>query len=342
MFVASPKANPTDFSAKRQAPSAKRQAPSAKRQAPSAKRTLFLTDYFYPLISRLLGLLLLAASLLKAYQRAGLFLLAPRSPERWLYAGTIALEMLLGLWLLIGFQAELTRWIAQTCFAIFLGVSLAKGVAGEASCGCFGAVSVNPWITAGIDGLAVLVLHLARPADRSNRILSMRPKHRLAFGLLGLVILGSGAWWVVGAQATRLNNKDEVPGSMIVLDPQDWIGRRLPLLSQIDSGEQLSFGDWLIVLYRSDCQSCHEQLPLLFTALRRIHLGSERRTLVALVEVPSNSLRPSFLGNERPDAWVKLPAGPQWIVQTPLFLRVQDGNVREAAFTVDAALRLVK
>jgi hypothetical protein len=273
-----------------------------------------------------------------------LFLLAPLSRERWLSAGAIALEMSLGLWLLIGFHPRLARWIAGTCFAIFLGVSAAKGLAGEASCGCFGVISVNPWITAGIDGLAVLALLLARPTDRSDPIVYLRQIQRLVFGLLGLLILGSGAWWIVGAQAARLNDADELPepGSKIVIDPQDWIGRRLPLLSHIDIGERLQSGDWVMVLYRRDCQSCHEQLPLLFPALRRIPLSGERRTSVALVEVPFNSLRSYFLGNERPDAWVKLPAGPQWIVQTPLFLRVQDGIVRGAAHTAEAALHLVK
>ncbi|SRR5579875_1719375 len=303
-----------------------------------------ITDYCYPLVSRLLSLLLLTTSLLKAHQQVALFLLAPRSPERWLSAGVVALEMSFGLWLLIGFHPRLTRWIAGTCFAIFLVVSLAKGLAGEASCGCFGAVSMNPWITAGIDGLAVLALLLARPADRSSSLVYPRRKQRLAFGLLGLLILGSGAWWIVDAQAARLDDTGELPGPglMIVIDPQDWIGRRLPLLPHIDIGERLQSGDWLIVLYRRDCQPCHEQLPLLFTALRRIPLGDERKALIALVEVPSNSLHSSFLGNERPDAWVKLPTGPQWIVQTPLFLRLQDGVVRGVAHTAEAALRLGK
>lgn len=322
MFAASLKTRPTEASAKRQA-------------------RAVIADYCYPLVSQLLGSLLLAASLLKAHQQRTLFLLAPRSPERWLSSGAIALEMSLGLWLLSGFHPRWSRWIAAMCFAIFLSVSLAKGLAGEASCGCFGEVSVNPWITAGIDGLAVLTLLLARLADRFSPFAYLGRKHRLAFGLLSLLILGSVAWWIVGAQGSRLNDTDETPrlGSMIVIDPQEWIGRRLPLLSHIDNAEQLQSGSWLMVLYRRDCQSCHEQLPLLFTALRRIPLGGEHRTLVALIEVPSNSLRSSFLGNEKPDALMKLPTGPQWIVQTPLFLRVQNGIVCGAAHTAEEALR---
>jgi len=38
-----------------------------------------------------------------------------------------------------------------TCFSVFCGVTLYKGLAGATSCGCFGQLSVNPWYTLAAD-----------------------------------------------------------------------------------------------------------------------------------------------------------------------------------------------
>lgn len=77
-------------------------------------------------------------------------------------ASSIALvlgEYLLGLWLISGFQPTASRRCSLVVFGGFACVSLAKGLAGENNCACFGEVTVSPWITCAIDVIAFATLH---------------------------------------------------------------------------------------------------------------------------------------------------------------------------------------
>jgi hypothetical protein len=59
----------------------------------------------------------------------------------------IPLEFALGVWLICGLFRK-AAWIAGTlCYLGFIGVTLTKAVTGAESCGCFGQIHVNPWIT---------------------------------------------------------------------------------------------------------------------------------------------------------------------------------------------------
>ncbi len=59
-----------------------------------------------------------------------------------------------GLSLIFGLRAD-RAWGALVCFVVFAGVATVKALAGAESCGCFGAIAVNPWYTAGFDWIAV-------------------------------------------------------------------------------------------------------------------------------------------------------------------------------------------
>ena len=75
----------------------------------------------------------------------------------------VAFEIFLGVWLISG-KAPLGAWLAAlVAFTVFAGVSLYQGVIGQASCGCFGKLSVNPWYTFGVDVAALVALGFARP-----------------------------------------------------------------------------------------------------------------------------------------------------------------------------------
>ena len=75
----------------------------------------------------------------------------------------VLFEVLLGVWLLTG-KYQLAAWLTVlVAFVGFTAVSFYQGWIGQASCGCFGKVTVNPWITFGIDLVAVTALLLARP-----------------------------------------------------------------------------------------------------------------------------------------------------------------------------------
>jgi hypothetical protein len=59
----------------------------------------------------------------------------------------VEFELFLGLWLVSGLHVRQARDLALVCFFAFAGVSLYQALAGAASCGRFGKVSVNPWCT---------------------------------------------------------------------------------------------------------------------------------------------------------------------------------------------------
>jgi hypothetical protein len=64
---------------------------------------------------------------------------------------SIELEITLGVWLLSGwFQRG--AWLgALGFFGVLAGVSLYLALIGQRSCGCFGRVPVNPWLTFTLD-----------------------------------------------------------------------------------------------------------------------------------------------------------------------------------------------
>jgi hypothetical protein len=111
-----------------------------------------------------LGALLLVAAWLKIYG----FAAAPIAHTGVFSAPSvqflvIALEVLLGLWLLSS-KEQIGAWlVALIAFLAFSGASSYQGWIGQASCDCFGTVRVSPWYAFGVDLAAVGALVLARP-----------------------------------------------------------------------------------------------------------------------------------------------------------------------------------
>ena len=147
----------------------------------------------YSLVSRSLGILLLAAAGLKLnglavdpVGRMGLFTLPA------FQIAVVEFEIFLAVWLLWGRQ-PLGSWAtALGVFTVFAGVSAYQGWIGRASCGCFGQLSVSPWYAFGIDDTVLLALILARPdlesLRRQPRLLMMSALPS-AYGLIGAFAL---------------------------------------------------------------------------------------------------------------------------------------------------------
>jgi hypothetical protein len=93
----------------------------------------------------------------------------------------VELELALGLWLLSGLFPKVAWLASLACFSFFSSITLYKGLTGAASCGCFGSVHVNPWITLlAIDLPAVVALSVFRPRSVWPRriLLRVRLWHR--------------------------------------------------------------------------------------------------------------------------------------------------------------------
>lgn len=119
----------------------------------------------YDAVRIVLGLVLLTAAALKGHQLAtdpvaetSLF------SSRWFLIGVVEFELFFGLCLLAGLCPRWTWRAALVCFTGFACISLYKAVSGEASCGCFGKVPVDPWHTFLLDLAAVIALSRWRPA----------------------------------------------------------------------------------------------------------------------------------------------------------------------------------
>jgi hypothetical protein len=108
----------------------------------------------------------------------------------------IPLEFALGVWLVCGLFRK-AAWVAGTlAYLGFIGVTLIKAVTGAESCGCFGQIHVNPWITLFvIDIPFFLLLAICRP--KGYKLLPPWPNMfyllAVAVPTIGLMVLAAPA-----------------------------------------------------------------------------------------------------------------------------------------------------
>jgi hypothetical protein len=117
---------------------------------------------FGAIAMRGLGVLLLVAAALKLYSLAvepvggvGFF------SEPWVQTLIVEWEILLGTWLVWGVNRALAWLAANVTFVCFAAVSLWQGWIGQVSCGCFGAISVSPWVALSSDVVGLVFLAFA-------------------------------------------------------------------------------------------------------------------------------------------------------------------------------------
>lgn len=121
------------------------------------------------MILRILGCLLLVAATLKilgmAVEPVGA---AGWFSQPWVQTVVVEWEIILGLWLLWGQHRGAALFAVTATFLTFAFVSFRQGWIGQTSCGCFGAIRVNPWLAFGIDIAALALLAtVGRKAVRS-------------------------------------------------------------------------------------------------------------------------------------------------------------------------------
>jgi hypothetical protein len=150
-----------------------------------------------------------------------------------------AVELLVAVAILLDRRRLRAWWLAVVLFVVFAAVSGAKAISGAPDCGCFGRVTVSPWLTLAID-LSVLAALMAFCGWRHTRYVS------LILVSLGIFALTTGAGDLWGRDDSSL------------IDPNKWIGQRLPLLDQIDIGDLLLDGRWTVLFYRHGCPACRD------------------------------------------------------------------------------------
>lgn len=284
----------------------------------------------YTCLRILLATVLLTAAALKATQLVGNPL--PETSlltSRWFVVVVVEGELALGMLLLSGLYVLPVWGITLACFSSFVVVALYKGLSGETSCGCFGRVAINPWYMAACDLAAVAAMLWFRPSSAASYSHRSR-RMRVAVVLSTIVIVGVPSGIIMahsGPKASIVEGLIE-GRSYTILEPQKWVGKRLPLLPRISIGERLVSGEWTVVLYHYDCPNCRTVLPEFVKTAEEWARARDRRRM-AFIEVP-----PYAPVGENPVSGTfacllgQLPEGRTWFVRTPTVITLVDGEVK--------------
>ena len=275
------------------------------------------------------GSILMCAGALKGYQLAT----EPATSHsvlgsKWIVAIAAEGELLLGLLLVLGIASRAVTWFCTVGFAAFAAVSAYKGFLGETDCGCFGRVTMNPWLTFTID--IVCLTALATISWRTTAKLQYANRLRWStIRVMGLaIVVGATAGLaMVGFLPDRLTEGGQIIGDLgpVVLEPREWIDKLFPLLKFIDVGKDLAQGEWVVILYHHDCPKCQKVIAK-YELQPSQHLGEQPRNRIALVEVPPyRTIETAAIGDFR---YGKLKDDREWFVATPCELRLVDGRVK--------------
>ena len=282
------------------------------------------------IVLRLLGLLFLAGAALKGHQ----LLTEPMAntdiwSNRYFLIFTVEFELALAIWLLSGLFKKIA-WIATVaCFSLFCCITLYKALAGYGSCGCFGRIHLNPWITLiAIDIPCILALLIFRPKDLKLKnltnpltLLTPSPKtvHLVSVFLLAVICI------TVTTPILAFNEPAAVTSTYEILEPETWIGKQLPILEHIDIKDKISIGNWLLLFYHHDCPDCQKAI-VQYDQMARDLKGNEDFLQIALIEVPPYGK--SLIRNNSTFAVGKLLATKDWFITTPAVVLLDDSIVQ--------------
>jgi hypothetical protein len=308
------------------------------------------------ILLKALGILLLTAAILKGWQ----LLTEPVANNNiWSYRPflilTIEFELALAIWLLSGLFKKAAWLAAISCFSLFSMITFYKGLTGAESCGCFGSVHVNPWITFFVIDLpSVIALSIFRPKLSLLRSLTsavtggresmkalivefLTPLPSLR-GFVTAFVIGIVTLCVT-TPILAFSKPAMITSSYEVLEPETWVGKELPILEYIDIADTLRKGTWLILLYHYDCPDCaraiqkYEQLAN-ETFSPQVHSGgsmdSQNEPFIkfAFVEVPPYGQGP--VSQNSPCTLGRLAGTKEWFVTTPVVALLTDGKVKQA------------
>jgi hypothetical protein len=280
-----------------------------------------------------LGTVLLTAAVLKGYELATLPLLGRGLlNQRWLLAAVVEVELVFGGWLLVGLAGRWTWAATGVLWLAFLGIAGYEAVTGAGSCGCFGRVRVDPLYTTVFDLAVILALPFCRPLTRPAAGVDRRSLHGAAVALLAVAGAAFGTWDLSRYSPARLAADGlTFADGTVVLEPDKWVGRRFALAEYIDIGPDLARGDWIVLLYRYDCDHCQRTVPR-YAGLAARSAGLPPPlgglAVVALVEIPPYA--PASQKLVRPDMPVRagqLTAEHNWFASTPVAVRLHEGQV---------------
>ncbi len=235
----------------------------------------------------------------------------------------------------------LARWTGIIVLGSFIPILVGDLVLGASSCGCFGAIQVNPWITLVMDVTFFVLL-----------LICGRREPRLALGatIPTSRVVVAGIWSLLsvalafGLPSPASPSPEQSEGSESIVsgagslpsdgyylpDYESWIGRPFADLEVAAWSRglpsDLTAGQQYVILYRKDCEHCHELLALYFSESLEWPT-----TAIAVPERsgwPTENIQPFPCAECR---LAELPAGIDWFFATPVLIRLGDGIVECAA-----------
>lgn len=137
---------------------------------------------------------------------------------------------------------------------------------------------------------------------------------------LTLIILG------VTIPILAFNEPAKATSSYEVLDPETWVGKKLPILDYIDIAESLKKGTWLVLLYHCNCPDCARAMPM-YEQMARDLAGNEDFLRIALIEVPPYGRAPI---QNSPCTLGRLADTKDWFVTISAVALLTNGQVKQA------------
>ena len=277
----------------------------------------------------LVGLFLLLAALLKAYQLST----APTAEDsvltsRWFLAIIVEFEVVLGLLLILDVAPRVTRWLSLATFAVFAAVSGYKALSGEVSCGCFGQLEVNPWWTLVVDVACFVAIMTVRPRSVRGAISERfwASRRSVAFVLVAVLLAAPIGVAIFSFEPGRIIETGKLVGEpgLIVLEPETWLGNEFPLAGYIDIGDELVQGSWIIVLYHQDCPKCQEAIAEYERRARRAGESQEGQR-IALVELPPYGVDERTGSANELLRYGRLTDTKTWFASTPCEIQISNG-----------------
>jgi hypothetical protein len=262
-----------------------------------------------------------------------------REAADWLTVLLIPIEVLVGVWLISGRQSRAAWCVALSLFACFAGHSFVSGIRNETTCGCFGGAVVTPWIAFTIDLAAILLLCYTVPRSNRTAIAASVDEteasivspccfrydwRTMLLTLTGGVMIGSSTALVISDPSSSRNQNGAID---VIMQPSAWIGTRFPILEQIDIGQQIEHGRWIVVLYRYDCPTC-QTLVAHYETSSLVWSSRETSARVALVEIPPYDAERSDVSRDTSRVLHgHVAADRDWVVTTPVEIELEDSIV---------------
>ena len=215
----------------------------------------------------------------------------------WTKSLIIFLELCMSLWLVSNAQARLVHASALVLFASFAGFSFHEFVRGSNTCRCFGELAVHPAWTLALDVSLVSALWLWRPPRKGSLTAGIPAAPRNAtFQTLAASSVAVLVAVLVSAYGPELVASLNSTERAIVLRPEDWVGRPLPLLSHARFPPDLKLheGSWRLIIYDRTCDKCSNFLASLDLSGRSNHSMREETAHVALLDVSPASATQSM------------------------------------------------